>query len=118
VLDYFIQCINTKIVSLLLFNYIIFARQIFDFQRGGKMSQFYDNGLLSVFVYIFVYTCMLFLYRHFNNKMAYFNSHLVLSLYRKSNIAEVCQRRGDKNDVLRSSPFQYETVISLFIKQG
>ena len=28
--------------------------------------------------------------------MAYFNSHLVLSLYRKSNIAEVCQRRGDK----------------------
>jgi hypothetical protein len=29
--------------------------------------------------------------------MAYSNSHLVLSLHRKSNIAEVCQRRGDKN---------------------
>jgi hypothetical protein len=43
-----------------------------------------------VFLCTFLYICCFYnILCHFNNNMAYFNSHLVFSLYRKSNLVEL-----------------------------
>ena len=63
-----------------------------------------------VFLCTVLYICCFYnILCHFNNKMAYFNSHLVLSLYRKSNIAEVCQWRGDNIHKGKLTPISWDS---------